>query len=63
MLQEVMQDPVTLLGDGHTYERAAIEDWLARGNKSSPMTGAALTDQQLVPNLVLKTLAEQLRQL
>ena len=33
-----MQDPV-LAGDGFSYERAAIEDWFAKGHRTSPKTG------------------------
>jgi hypothetical protein len=32
-----MEDPVSTL-DGHTYERAAIAEWL-RANDTSPATG------------------------
>jgi hypothetical protein len=34
-----MQDPV-LAADGFSYERAAIEDWFAKGHRTSPKTGA-----------------------
>ena len=37
---EIMEDPV-VIADGKTYERAAIEQWLARSNLS-PMTGGQL---------------------
>ena len=43
--------------DGFTYERAAITNWLARGNASSPMTGAALGSTALVPNLAVRSAA------
>ena len=50
-LQELLADPV-VAADGHTYERAAIESWLAmRG--TSPMTGAQLEDRRLLPNHAL----------
>jgi len=54
--QELMDDPV-MAADGFTYERAAIVDWLARGNASSPMTGAALGDTALMPNLAVRSTA------
>ena len=57
----VMRDPVMLTGDGHTYERHAIECWLnSKGKKVSPLTGAALGDNcLLVPNhAVRKAIAE-----
>ena len=34
-------DPV-IAGDGHTYEREAIEMWLSSGHATSPMTGLPL---------------------
>ena len=36
-----MQDPV-LAADGFSYERAAIEDWFAKGHRTSPKTGLQL---------------------
>ena len=39
MLQEVMRGPVVLMGGGCNYERAAIECYLAAGNRVSPSTG------------------------
>merc|ERR1740123_2497459 len=41
ILQEIMTDPVQTC-DGFVYERAAITEWLQRGNRRSPMTGLAL---------------------
>ena len=46
--QAVMEDPV-MTADGHTYERAAIEQWLASHN-TSPLTGLPLPTHELVPN-------------
>ena len=46
--QAVMADPV-MTADGHTYERAAIEQWLASHN-TSPLTGLPLSTHELVPN-------------
>lgn len=54
---ERFKDPVLLVGDGYTYERAAIEGWLRRSS-DSPMTGAALTSTQVVPNYTLRALLE-----
>lgn len=48
--RELMEDPVLLVGDGHSYERTAIETWFSTGRKISPMTGARLTNQLIVPN-------------
>ena len=28
---EIMRDPVTLISDGHTYERSAITQWFETG--------------------------------
>ena len=39
---EVFEDPCTLVGDGHTYERASIQAWLDSGKLTSPTTGAAV---------------------
>lgn len=50
-----MTDPVLLVGDGHTYERSAIENWLRRA-QTSPLTGAPLASTLLVPNHALKRL-------
>ena len=56
---EVMIDPV-FTADGHTYERATIEQWFAvtrgrgGGPPTSPMTNEALAHNELVPNIVLR---------
>ena len=47
-----MRDPVTA-ADGHTYERVAIENWLASSGKS-PVTGKPLPHRALVPNLLVR---------
>ena len=52
-----MRDPVST-ADGHTYERAAIENWFAR-NDTSPATGAAVSNKGLNPNLSLRHAIEQ----
>jgi len=49
---ELMQDPVCT-ADGHTYERAAIEEWLA-GHDTSPSTGVELPNKNLTPNRGLR---------
>ncbi|KAJ1454155.1 hypothetical protein M885DRAFT_427227, partial [Pelagophyceae sp. CCMP2097] len=51
---EVMQDPV-LAADGHSYERCAIEQWLATRD-TSPLTNAPLDSKLLIPNHALKSL-------
>ena len=57
-----MVDPV-IAGDGHTYERAAIAEWL-EWQHTSPVTQAPLPHPRLVPNLLIKgTIASQRQQL
>ena len=50
---ELMRDPV-VDREGNTYERAAIERWLASGHRTSPVTRAPLTPADLVPNRALR---------
>ena len=52
ILQELMTDPVSTC-DGHTYERAAIAQWLQR-NSTSPLTNVPLPTRQLTPNVALR---------
>eukprot|EP00920_Eleutheroschizon_duboscqi_P005969 GHVT01013932.1.p1 GENE.GHVT01013932.1~~GHVT01013932.1.p1 ORF type:complete len:284 (+),score=37.85 GHVT01013932.1:2480-3331(+) len=47
------QDPVCTV-DGHSYDRVAIEDWLARGHVASPLTGLPLVSNVLIPNYNLR---------
>lgn len=49
----LMKEPV-MAADGHSYERAAITRWFASGGNLSPMTGAALANQNLQPNHALR---------
>ena len=51
---ERMTDPV-LWGDGHTYERSAIERWMAKSTRS-PMTGEEVTHTMLYPNHLIRSL-------
>ena len=55
---EVMRDPV-IAGDGHSYEREAIDRWL-RGHRTSPLTGRVMASSQLLPNHRLRTLIQEL---
>ena len=50
--QEIMADPV-FTSDGQTYERAAIEKWLANHN-TSPLTGNQLSMNTLTPNVLAR---------
>ncbi|KAK9806977.1 hypothetical protein WJX72_009234 [[Myrmecia] bisecta] len=52
--QELMRDPV-IAEDGHTYDRAAMEQWLSK-HDTSPMTNEALTSKALFPNLIVRRL-------
>ena len=53
---EIMKDPVLCVGDGHTYERVAIEQWLATGRGTSPATNELLESTSLVTNHTVKKL-------
>ena len=52
---EIMEQPV-LAADGFTYDRHAIEAWLARGKTTSPTTGAPLAHTMLTPNHLVKSM-------
>ena len=57
----LMIDPVILTGDGHTYEREAIENWLA-SNNTSPATNASLPKgSQVIPNHALRGAISEVR--
>ena len=49
---ELMRDPVSTV-DGLTYERSAIETWLAT-NDTSPLTGKQLASPLLIPNVLVR---------
>ena len=51
--QAVMIDPV-FAADGFSYERSAIELWLA-SHDTSPMTGLVLNEKRVIPNRNLKS--------
>lgn len=56
---ELMVDPV-VAADGHTYERAAIEEWF-RAHATSPLTRATLSCRTLLPNFALKKAISEFR--
>lgn len=56
---DVMVDP-HFAADGHTYERAAILEWL-QNHQTSPMTGATLDTVELIPNRTLKAQVDAYR--
>lgn len=57
--QELMKDPV-MTSDGHTYERAAITQWL-ENHETSPLTNERLANNELIPNIPLKNVIHELR--
>jgi hypothetical protein len=59
--QEIMRDPVILVGDGHTYERAAIARWLAAHN-TSPMTNEVLASRALVANYAIRRVIDDVHE-
>lgn len=52
----MFRDPVMLVESGHTYDRHNIQEWLDRGNRTDPCTGAHISNIQLVPNMVVRKL-------
>lgn len=56
--REIMQNPVLLIEDGHSYELYAIQRWL-RDHNSSPMTNKTLRDRRFVHNFNLKNAIEE----
>ena len=42
------------MGDGHTYERKELDEWL-KSNNTSPMTNMELDSKQYAPNFALKS--------
>lgn len=50
---ELIQEPAICV-DGHSYEKAAIAEWLKGGHKESPRTNIALESVKLTGNLALK---------
>jgi len=57
---EKMVDPVICTGDGVTYERAAIEEWL-KTNKTSPSTNVLInSNAMLIPNHALRNAISEL---
>ena len=58
ILHRLMVDPV-VLEDGHSYEKAAIEEWFSTGRTYSPMTNLPVASTTLRPNISLRnTIAE-----
>lgn len=57
---QVFVDPV-ITADGHTYERAAIQEWFDHGKKTSPVTNAVLDNVNLTPNVHVKSRVAEIR--
>ncbi len=57
---ELFEDPVFCSGDGQTYERSAIEEWL-KTKTTSPLTHKELSGTELYPNFHARALADLLR--
>ncbi|RVW86870.1 U-box domain-containing protein 26 [Vitis vinifera] len=55
---DLFTDPVTL-STGQTYDRSSIEQWLAAGNLTCPVTMQKLHDPSMVPNHTLRHLIDQ----
>ena len=51
--KEIMHDPV-ITADGHSYDRASIEQWFRLGKRTSPLTGVELPNTDVLPNISLK---------
>lgn len=58
---EQMNDPV-ICSDGHTYERKNIEQWL-NTHSTSPMTNQTLTNKTMIPNIALRKLIQQKKEI
>ena len=59
MVQERLVDPV-VAADGESYERDAMEAWLAQKGAVSPVTGQPLPSRDLTPNYSLRNLLQNL---
>lgn len=55
---EIMVDPVEI-SSGQTFERRAIEKWIADGNTTCPLTMTALNNVVLRPNVTLRKSIEE----
>ena len=52
MLQVSLREPV-IAADGHSYEKAALQDWLQHSN-ASPVTGILLPHNHVAANITLR---------
>ncbi|TKC42067.1 hypothetical protein EI555_011838 [Monodon monoceros] len=51
--RELMKDPV-IASDGYSYEKEAMENWISKKKRTSPMTNLVLPSVVLIPNRTLK---------
>ncbi|XP_008571570.1 PREDICTED: WD repeat, SAM and U-box domain-containing protein 1 isoform X2 [Galeopterus variegatus] len=51
--RELMKDPV-IASDGYSYEKEAMENWISKKKRTSPMTNLVLSSVVLTPNRTLK---------
>ena len=56
LVPELVERPV-IASDGHSYERAAMEEWLA-AHSTSPKSGEEMPSTQLIPNHALRNLIQ-----
>ena len=56
---DIMNDPV-VASDGHSYERTAIQQWIAR-NPASPVTNEPLSSCELISNHNLRSQIQKVR--
>ena len=59
---EILINPVRLVGDGHVYEKKVIEEYLLT-HDTSPVTGEILKTKELVEETELRYASEQLLRL
>ncbi|KAB1201904.1 putative U-box domain-containing protein 50 [Morella rubra] len=57
IFQDIMKNP-HVAADGFSYELEAIEEWLATGHDTSPMTNLRLKHTQFTPNHTLRSLIQ-----
>ena len=53
----ILADPVVCTGDGQTYERSTMMQWLAASDVS-PVTGQPLVSRDLLPNHALRSIIQ-----
>ncbi|XP_044769241.1 WD repeat, SAM and U-box domain-containing protein 1 isoform X3 [Neomonachus schauinslandi] len=51
--RELMKEPV-IASDGYSYEKEAMENWISKKKRTSPMTNLVLPSVVLTPNRTLK---------